>query len=452
MNNLTNLCPLDGRYQEQIKELQLYFSEVALIRYRLMVEVEYFIALGNEKKISEVQPFNDDQQKLLRNLYQKFSTTDAQIIKDIEKNINHDVKAVEYYLKDKISNTDLKNYSEFIHFALTSEDVNNISHALMLKHALDKIIIPYLEKLNDTLQKLAITYRDNSLLSLTHGQPATPTTIGKELAVFQNRLQKQLLILKKIKIEGKLNGATGNYAAAQIAFPGVDWPKFSVSFISAFNLEPNLLTTQIEPNDSLVSIYDCLSRINNIYRDLCQDMWLYVSRGIFKLKKVAGEIGSSTMPHKINPINFENAEGNLGLANALLRHLSEKLPMSRMQRDLSGSTVIRNQGVAIGYCLLAYKNLTKGLERIEADKLICESELDEHWEVLSEAIQTILRKTGYNKPYEKLKELTRGEKIDKQAIKNFIKNLEINEVEKNKLLSLTPKTYIGLSANLVDLI
>lgn len=451
MSDLTNISPLDGRYQDQTKELSIYFSEAALIRYRLLVEIEYIIALSLQPAIKEITTFTQAQQDQLRRLYQKFSLQDAKEIKDMEKETNHDVKSVEYFLKQKIATTDLKKYAEFIHFALTSEDVNNLAYSLMLKNGLKKIILPALESILTKLKKLSQINKNIPLLSLTHGQPATPTTIGKELAVFYSRLFQSVNQLKNIELTGKLNGATGNYAAAYLAYSEIDWLNFSQKFVSSLGLKPNLLTTQIEPHDYAASIYDNLARINNILRDLNQDMWLYISRGIFKLKKKTGEIGSSTMPHKVNPINFENSEGNLGLANATLRFLADKLTVSRLQRDLSDSTVIRNQGTALGYSLLAYKNILSGLAKIEVNESASQAELNQHWEVMAEAIQTTLRKIGYDQPYEKLKELTRGEKIDKQTIQNFITGLDIPDIEKNKLLNLSPATYIGLSDKLADL-
>jgi len=448
MNNLLNISPLDGRYQNQTKELSAYFSEAALMRYRLVVEVEYFVSLSLEENIKELKPFSRIQENHLRSFYKKFSLQDAQEIKKIENTTNHDVKAVEYFLKQKLSTSSLKNKVEFIHFGLTSEDINNLSYGLMLKMAIHKEIIPVLEQLLDNIKTLAKKYQDISLLSLTHGQAATPTTIGKELAVFYARLNNQIQNLKQIRLTGKLNGASGNYAAAHIAYPEVDWINFSNKFINKLGLKSNLLTTQIEPHDNSARLFDALARINNIIRDLDQDMWLYISRKIFKLKKKEGEVGSSTMPHKVNPIDFENSEGNLGLANSILRFLADKLTVSRLQRDLSDSTVIRNQGLALGYGLLAYKSCNKGLNKIEVNTKIVQQELGNHWEVLSEAIQTILRKVGYNQPYEKLKELTRGEKINEQTIKKFIKTLDIDVEEKKKLFDLTPQTYIGLSKKL----
>ncbi|TAN34258.1 adenylosuccinate lyase [Patescibacteria group bacterium] len=443
--SLTSVSPLDGRYESQTKELSPYFSEMALMKYRVMVEVEYLIALGAEKEIKEVIRFSEKEQKNLRSLYKRFSLAHAERVKEIENTTSHDVKAVEYFIKEKFP-------SEFIHFALTSEDINNLAYSLMLKDGLEKVIYRAVEQILKALKNLAKANARVPLLAFTHGQPATPTTLGKEMAVFYKRLLRGLNHLKFIKLDGKLNGATGNYAAAALAYPQVDWIKFSQKFVSSLGLNPNLLTTQIEPHDCSAAVYDAIARLNNIIKDLDQDIWLYVSRGIFKLRKKAGEVGSSTMPHKVNPINFENSEGNLGVANAILRFMSDKLVVSRLQRDLTDSTVIRNQGAALGYSLLAYKNTLKGLEKLEVNKKQCEKELDEHWEVLAEAVQTVLRKVGYEKPYEKLKELTRGEKVDKKIMRAFIAGLEISNEEKNKLMKLTPAKYVGLSEKLVKLI
>jgi len=454
MCNLTSISPLDGRYGEQTKVLVPYFSEMALMKYRVMIEVEYLIALGEEKGIGEVKPLTLAQKKQLRASYEKFSLADAEKIKTIEKTTNHDVKAVEYFLKERIRSfaSAQDDNLEFIHFALTSEDANNLAYSLMLKNGLEKVIFPEIEKLLTILKKLTKTTVATPLLALTHGQPATPTTLGKELAVFYNRSNRAFNHLKFFKLEGKLNGATGNYAAAALAYPNINWIEFSKKFVGSLGLNTNLLTTQIEPHDTSAAVYDALSRLNNVIKDLDQDMWFYISRGIFKLKKKEGEVGSSTMPHKVNPINFENSEGNVGLANAILRFMADKLTISRLQRDLTDSTVIRNQGVALGYSLLAYKNTIKGLEKVEVNTKSVQSELDAHWEILAEAIQTILRKVGYPKPYEKLKELTRGEQVTKETIQKFIAGLDIPKAEKDKLLKLTPAKYIGLSIKLSGLI
>lgn len=451
MNQLTALSPLDGRYAEEVKKLIPYFSEMALMKYRLMIEVEYLIALGNEKRIEEFKKLGNSEIKKLRNLYINFSLADAERVKKIEKTTNHDVKSVEYFIKEKVAKTSLAKNMEFIHFGLTSEDTSNLANSLMLKNGL-KIYFKYFENLIHELKKLALANRSIPLLSLTHGQPASPTTIGKEIAIFYNRLTIQANHLKQIELLGKFSGAVGNWHAQAIAYPDVDWINFSKKFVESLGLKFNPLTTQIEPHDSLAEIYHNLIRINNIIKNLNDDIWLYVSRGIFKQKKITGEIGSSTMPHKINPWKFENSDGNLNLANAILETLANKLTISRLQRDLSDSTTLRNQGIAIGYTVLAIKSTLNGLSRLAIDKTIAQKELNEHWEVLAEAIQTVLRKCGHEKPYEKLKGLTRGEKISKNILQNFIKKLDIPKNEKQKLLKLTPATYTGLSSKLVSLI
>ena len=443
-NALGALSPLDGRYSGSVKELNAYFSEAALMRYRIYIEVEYLIALSKEKKVKELQTLSERQQKRLRKAYQNFDLNSAQSIKNIELETNHDVKAIEYYIQ-KHCKTSLH---PWIHFALTSEDVNNLSYTLMWSHALKQIYTPAITKVHRNLKKIAKKYRSVSMLSMTHGQPATPTTFGKEISVFCKRLERQIIQLKKHKTLGKLNGATGNWSAHVSAYPNVNWVKFSTKFIKSIGLQPNTVTTQIEPHDSMAESFHQIIRINTILKDLCQDLWLYISRGILSQKKVAGEVGSSTMPHKINPINFENAEGNMGISNALLNHLSQKLPISRMQRDLTDSTVLRNQGVAIGYSYLSLKNILKGLSRITINKSKINQELNFHWEVLGEAIQTILRKEGKLNAYEKLKKMTQGEKIDEQSIVRFIKSLNISDDSKLTLLSLTPKSYIGRASDI----
>ncbi len=448
MSNLTALSPLDGRYAKDVAELRGNFSEMALMRYRLMVEVEYFIALSLEKGIAEIPAFNSALQKKLRGLYKNFSLSDAEQIKTIEQTTNHDVKAIEYFIKEKIKALPCAKYSEFIHFALTSEDINNIAYSLMWQDGLNKILLPELILVHKTIATFARQHIKQPLLALTHGQPATPTTVGKEFAVFAKRLERKISRMNKHhRLLGKLNGATGGYNAMVIAYPNVDWIKFSKKFVTSLDLEFNPLTTQIEPHDSLAEQCRLIQHINNILIDFSRDIWLYIMRGVLGQKKKEGEIGSSTMPHKINPINFENAEGNLGMANALLNHFAEKLPISRLQRDLSDSTVLRNQGVALGYSLLALKNILKGMSRLTVNSELLNSELENHWEVLAEAIQTILRKVGYAGAYEKLKELTRGQKMTKETIRAFVKKLDIPKNEKEKLLKLTPQNYTGLAGS-----
>ena len=447
-DHLNTVSPLDGRYGSSVKDLSAYFSELALIRYRLKVEIEYLIALGNEKEVKELFPFSNTEQVRLRIIYENFNSTDAEKIKDIEVITNHDVKAIEYFIQGKLK----KSLHPWIHFALTSEDVNNLSYSLMWQDGLQQVYLPTLHHVNKELKNLARKHKNAPMLALTHGQPATPTTFGKELAVFCRRLKRQIDQIKAHKLLGKFNGATGTWSAHMVAYPKVNWMRFSEQFIKSLGLEPNMITTQIEPHDSASESYHQIARVNSILTDLCRDMWLYISRGILGQKKVAGEVGSSTMPHKINPIQFENADGNMGIANALLNHLATKLPISRMQRDLTDSTTLRNQGVALGHSYLALHNILKGLGRITINKTQMSKELDNHWEVLSEAVQTILRKTGKQEAYEQLKVLTQGQFINAEAMAKFVSGLNIPEEDKKTLLRLTPASYIGLAPKLVDLI
>ena len=447
-NQLGALSPLDGRYSNSVKELNGFFSEAAVMRYRVYVEVEYLIALSFEKKIEEFPALKKEQIENLRKIYRNFNMESAKHIKKIESETNHDVKAVEYYIQQKTE----KSFHPWIHFALTSEDVNNLSYSLMWQHGLKQVYIPQLKSVHKELKKLAKRFKKAPMLSMTHGQPATPTTFGKELAVFCSRLNNKIQLLKNQKLSGKLSGATGTWSAHLSAYPKVNWPRFSSRFIKSIGLKPNLITTQIEPHDSLVESYQCVHHINSIMKDLCMDMWLYISRGILGQKKVAGEVGSSTMPHKINPIQFENAEGNIGISNALFSYLAEKLPISRMQRDLTDSTTLRNQGSALGYSFLALKNVLKGLSRITIHKHKMSAELDNHWEVVSEAIQTVLRKSGQSKAYEQLKDLTRGETINRKVLADYILELDIPKEDKDMLLSLTPQTYTGAASKIFDLL
>ena len=447
-NKLNTISPLDGRYANSIKDLSDTFSESALMGYRLKIEIEYLIALGNEKAIKNLQSFSKDEQSRLRKIYQNFNTSGAEKVKEIETNTNHDVKAIEYYIQSKVK----KSLHPWIHFALTSEDVNNLSYSLMWQNGLKQVYLPTLLSVNKKLKKLARKYKGSPMLALTHGQPATPTTFGKELAVFCSRLDRQIPQMKSHPLLGKFGGATGTWSAQTVAYPKVNWLNFSERFIKKLGLEPNLITTQIEPHDSLAESFHQVVRINSILTDLCRDMWAYISRGILGQKKVAGEVGSSTMPHKINPIQFENAEGNMGIANALLNHFAAKLPVSRMQRDLTDSTTLRNQGVALGHSYLALQNILKGLNRITINKTQMSKELDNHWEVLAEAIQTILRKSGKRDAYEQLKVLTRGQFINAEAMANFVSGLKVSDEDKQTLINLTPAGYIGLAPKLVDLI
>ena len=448
---LKAISPLDGRYSKSTENLSGYFSEHALIRYRTKVEIEYLIALSIEKEIQELKPFSEKDKEKLRKIYTSFNIDDSKRVKAIEVATNHDVKAVEYFIREKLEKINKKRLFPWIHFALTSEDINNLSYSLMWQEAFKKEFLPKLNEVIKKLKTISKQFANTPMLSLTHGQSATPTTFGKEIKVFIHRLNRQSSQMKKHTLLGKFSGATGTWAAHSIAYPKVNWLQFTRKFVSSLGLEPNLITTQIEPHDSVVESYHSIIRSNNILTDLCRDIWSYVSRGILKQKKIPGEVGSSTMPHKINPIQFENAEGNLGLATAIFDHLSNKLPISRMQRDLTDSTTLRNQGVAMGYSYLACKNILKGLARITVDKTKMKTELDSHWEVLAEAIQTILRKTGSDNAYEQLKNMTQGTEINQSTIVEFVKLLHIPKEEKDKLITLTPQDYIGIAPKLIDM-
>ena len=418
------------------------------MRYRLKVEIEYLIALGNKKSVENLSSLPKDEQTRLRKIYLNFNSANAEKVKEIELTTNHDVKSIEYYIQSKAK----KALHPWIHFALTSEDVNNLSYSLMWQDGLRQVYLPVLQSVNTKLKKLAQKYKKASMLALTHGQPATPTTFGKELAVFCARLDRQIDQIKSHKLLGKFGGATGTWSAHMVAYPKTKWTSFASKFIRSLGLNPNLITTQIESHDSAVESYHQVVRVNSILADFCRDMWSYISRGILGQNQVAGEVGSSTMPHKINPIQFENAEGNMGISNALLNHLATKLPMSRMQRDLSDSTSLRNQGVALGHSYLALQNILKGLSRITINKIQMSKELGDRWEVLAEAVQTILRKSGKQDAYEQLKELTCGQSINTETLAKFVSGLKIPEEDKQTLINLTPASYIGLAPKLVDLI
>ena len=447
---LNTISPLDGRYTKDTQKLSDYFSESALIKYRLLVEIEYLIMLGDEKQVLELEPLSISDRSKLRRIYKSFGDDEAKRVKAIETATNHDVKAVEYYIRERLDKMNKKRLFPWVHFAITSEDINNLSYSLMWQNAVLDVYIPDLDSLIKKLKNTSKTYSTSPMLAMTHGQSATPTTFGKELAVFTKRLARQLRQLKSHKLLGKFGGASGTWAAHNVAYPKIDWSGFSRKFIQKMGLEPNLVTTQIEPHDSIVESYHILIRINTILIDLCRDLWSYISRGIIQQKKIPGEVGSSAMPHKINPIHFENAEGNLGIANALLNHLSNKLPISRMQRDLTDSTVLRNQGVAMGHGFIAIKNILKGFRRITINNNSRARELDDHWEVLAEAVQTILRKTGSPDAYEQLKQLTRGVRITEDALREFVTHLRIPKKDKDILNQLTPANYIGLAPKLVD--
>ena len=448
---LKNISPLDGRYSKSIETLSDYFSESALIKYRIKVEIEYLIHLSRQKEVKELDPISDKDIKRFQKIYNSFSIEDAKRVKAIEVATNHDVKAVEYFIREKLEKMKKKRLYPWIHFALTSEDVNNLSYSLMWQDGMRNVFLPDFHEVIKKLNTIAKQFSTTAMLSLTHGQSATPTTFGKELAVFVHRLNRQFEQIKKQQLQGKFGGATGTWAAHYAAYPKMDWLNFSKKFIRSLGLDPNLVTTQIEPHDSVVESYHSMIRVNNILIDLCRDIWSYVSRGVLKQKRVPGEVGSSTMPHKINPIQFENAEGNLGLANSILGHLSNKLPISRMQRDLTDSTTLRNQGIAMGYSYLACKNILKGLKRITVNKPGMKRELNSHWEVLAEAVQTVLRKSGSDNAYEQLKNMTQGETVTSESIIDFVKLLRIPEEDKKRLSELTPEEYIGIAPKLVSL-
>ena len=447
---LNALSPLDGRYQAKLDILRPYFSEFALIRHRMQVEVEWLKALAAEQDIAEISAFSPDTIKELDGAIAGFGETEAAEVKDIESRTNHDVKALEYWLKQRFeSNREIQTASEFIHFACTSEDINNLSHALMLKHARDNVMLPVLDKLIHRLTELAHQLADMSMLAHTHGQPASPTTVGKEIANVIYRLRRQRKQLAETEILGKINGAVGNFNAHLSAYPDFNWEAFAHKFVTRLGLTYNPYTTQIEPHDYMAELYDAMARINTILIDLDRDIWGYISLGYFKQKVVAGEVGSSTMPHKVNPIDFENSEGNLGLANAVLRHMAEKLPISRWQRDLTDSTVLRNMGVGFGYSLLGYDSCLRGLSKLQANAAQLTQDLDNNWEVLAEPIQTVMRRYGLANPYEQLKELTRGKGgINKDSLHAFIRGLDIPETAKQALLDMTPATYVGKAAEL----
>jgi len=441
---LTAISPIDGRYAGRLDELRAIFSEYGLIRHRVLIEVRWLQALAEQQEIPEIPALSKHANNILNRIVDDFDEGDAHRVKNIEKTTNHDVKAVEYFLKEKIQgNDELQSISEFIHFSCTSEDINNLSYALMLREGRNVGLLPVMDEVIDNIRRLAHEYADQPMLSRTHGQPATPTTMGKEMANVVARLSRQQNQLKDVPILGKINGAVGNYNAHIAAYPEVDWPAFAKSFVEDLNLIWNPYTTQIEPHDYMSEYFDSISRFNNILMDFDRDVWTYISLGYFRQKTIKGEIGSSTMPHKVNPIDFENSEGNAGLANAIFQHLSTKLPLSRMQRDLSDSTVLRNLGVAIAHTIVAMHSTLRGISKLEINAASLMADLDNNWEVLAEAIQTVMRRYGIEKPYEKLKELTRGHRVNKEIMQNFVDSLDIPDTAKAELRELTPASYTG---------
>ncbi|SJL83306.1 adenylosuccinate lyase [Vibrio palustris] len=452
LSALTAVSPVDGRYGSKTIALRSIFSEYGLLKYRTIVEVRWLQKLSATPEIKEVPSLSKEATQYLDDIATQFSEDDAARIKEIERTTNHDVKAVEYFLKEKVAAIpELHAINEFIHFACTSEDINNTSHALMLKEARDTVILPEIRNIIDGIRKLANEYREVPLLSRTHGQPASPSTMGKEMANVAYRMERQYKQIADTEILAKINGAVGNYNAHLSAYPEIDWHQFSEQFITeSLGVDWNPYTTQIEPHDYIAELFDAVARFNTILIDFDRDIWGYIALGHFKQKTIAGEIGSSTMPHKVNPIDFENSEGNLGLANAMLNHLGQKLPISRWQRDLTDSTVLRNLGVGMGYAIIAYTSTLKGISKLEinADALV--SELDRNWEVLAEPIQTVMRRYGIEKPYEKLKELTRGKRVNEAAMHEFIDGLDIPVDEKARLKTMTPANYIGQAVELTD--
>ncbi|MBQ0719204.1 MAG: adenylosuccinate lyase [Gammaproteobacteria bacterium] len=451
LSALSAVSPIDGRYGAKTSVLRTIFSEYGLIKYRVQVEVRWLQQLAEHPGIGEVPAFSAATNDFLEQLLEQFDESHAAAVKAIEKTTNHDVKAVEYFLKDYFAdnfslNDELNAASEFVHFACTSEDINNLSHALMLKAGRDEVLLPALENICSTLAGLAHEFADQAMLSRTHGQTASPTTMGKELANVVARLRRQIEQISAVQILGKVNGAVGNYNAHLSAYPDIDWQANADQFIADLGLQLNPYTTQIEPHDYIAELFDAIARANTILIDLNRDIWAYISIGYFKQKTIEGEVGSSTMPHKVNPIDFENSEGNLGIANALLNHLAAKLPVSRWQRDLTDSTVLRNMGVGLGYSMIAYSSIEKGLSKLQLNAQSLSDDLDNSWEVLAEPIQTVMRRYGVPEPYEKLKALTRGQDITQASLSVFIKTLEIPESARRELLAMTPQSYTGNAA------
>lgn len=451
LDTLLAISPIDGRYANKCAELQEVFSEYGLIRRRVLVECTWLEALCDDARIGECKALSVKERAALRKIASDFSLDDARRVKEIERTTNHDVKAVEYFLKERVAKSSLKTRTEFIHFGCTSEDINNMSHALMLRDG-QRILRAAQDEMTATIAQMAKAAAKVPMLAHTHGQPASPTTLGKELAVVAARLRRQQDELDRIVLPAKMNGAVGNFNAHLAAYPDVDWEALARGVIEGFGLRQNRLTIQIEPHDGMAELFDALQRWNTVLIDFDRDVWTYVSMGYFKQRTVKGEVGSSTMPHKVNPIDFENSEGNLGLANAMLGFLARKLPISRMQRDLTDSTVLRNMGVGFGYALVAVKSTLKGLGKLELNTARLAEDLDHNWEVLAEPIQTVMRKVGMANPYERLKELTRGRRVTAEGLKDFVSGLELPEAEKRRLLGMTPATYVGLAEKLADLV
>ncbi|MCL1077218.1 adenylosuccinate lyase [Parashewanella spongiae] len=451
LSALTAISPVDGRYSCKTAELREIFSEFGLTKYRVQVEIEWLKLLADCEGIKEVPPFSAAAISVLDNIKDNFNEKHALRVKNIELTTNHDVKAVEYFIKEQIAdNAELAAVDEFVHFACTSEDINNLSHALMLKEARELVLVPYCNQVTDTIKQLAHELRSVPLMSRTHGQPASPTTLGKEMANVVMRLQRQLNQINNVEVMGKINGAVGNFNAHLSAYPEVNWHDLSEKFVTSLGINWNAYTTQIEPHDYIAELFDAIARFNTILIDFDRDIWGYIALGHFKQRTIAGEIGSSTMPHKVNPIDFENSEGNLGIANALMQHLASKLPVSRWQRDLTDSTVLRNLGVGIAHSLIAYQATLKGISKLQVNEEQLLAELDQNWEVLAEPIQTVMRRYGIEKPYEKLKELTRGKRIDAEQLVVFIDGLELPSDVKAELKKLTPSNYIGSAEAFVD--
>ena len=444
LSTLSAISPIDGRYGSKTADYRPIFSEYGLIRARVTIEIYWLKALSQEPKIIEVPVFSEIAEQHLDQILENFNEADAQRIKDIESTTNHDVKAVEYFLKEQIKDQpELQAVNEFIHFACTSEDINNLSHALMLKIGRDGVLLPQIQKTIDIMRQLAHQHADKPMLSRTHGQPASPTTLGKEIANVVYRLERQQQQIKNVQILAKINGAVGNYNAHLSAYPDIDWESFAQKFVESLGFNWNPYTIQIEPHDYMAELFDAIARFNTINIDFCRDVWSYISIGYFKQKTVKGEVGSSTMPHKVNPIDFENAEGNMGIANALFNHLTLKLPISRWQRDLTDSTVLRNIGSGFAYTSIALQSLNRGLGKLEANEQHLLDDLNQNWEVLAEPIQTVMRRYGIENPYEKLKDLTRGQRLNQQDMRVFIDGLDLPEAAKDRLKALRPDTYIG---------